>query len=36
MGGYFPKRKYFGANEKVDLDLSNHSTKTDLKKFNRD
>ena len=28
---YFPKRKPLGANVKVELDLSNYATKTDLK-----
>ena len=31
MSEYFPKPKYLGANEKVELDLSSYATKTDLK-----
>ena len=31
MREYFPKSKSLGANVKVELDLSNYATKTDLK-----
>ena len=31
MSEYFPKPKSLGANVKVELDLSNYATKTDLK-----
>ena len=31
MSEYFPKPKSSGANVKIDLDLSNYATKTDLK-----
>ena len=31
MSEYFPQPKYLGKNVKVELDLSNYSTKTDLK-----
>ena len=31
MSEYFPKPKYFGGKIKVELDLSNHTTKADLK-----
>ena len=31
MREYFPKPKYFGGKIKVELDLSNHTTKADLK-----
>ena len=31
MSEYFPKPKSFGANVKVELDLSNYATKADLK-----
>ena len=31
MSEYFPKRKSLGANVKVELDLSNHTAKTDSK-----
>ena len=31
MSEYFPKPKSSGANAKVELDLSNYATKTDLK-----
>ena len=31
MSEYFPKPKYLGANAKVELDLPNYATKTDLK-----
>ena len=31
MSEYFSKRKSLGANKKVELDLSNHATKADLK-----
>ena len=31
MSEYFPKPKSLGANVKIELDLSNHATKTDLK-----
>ena len=31
MTKYFPKPKSLGANEKVELDLSNYPTKADLK-----
>ena len=31
MSEYFPKPKYLGANVKVELDLPNYATKTDLK-----
>ena len=31
MTEYFPKLKSLGANEKVELDLSNYPTKADLK-----
>ena len=31
MNEYFPKRNSSGANVKVELDLSNYATKTDLK-----
>ena len=31
MSEYFPKTNALGANVKVDLDLSNYATKTDLK-----
>ena len=31
MSEYFPKPKSFGANVKVELDLYNHVTKSDLK-----
>ena len=31
MSGYFPKPKPLGGNVKVELDLSNFSTKADLK-----
>ena len=31
MSEYFPKPKSFGANVKVELDLYNYVTKTDLK-----
>ena len=31
MSEYFPKPKSLGANAKVELDLSNHATKVDLK-----
>ena len=31
MSEYFPKPKYLGANVKVELDLSNHATKSDSK-----
>ena len=31
MTQYFPKNKSLGANVKVELDLSNYATKTDLK-----
>ena len=31
MGKYFPKLKSFGANVKVELNLSNYATKADLK-----
>ena len=32
MSKYFPKPKSLGENMKVELDLSNYATKTDLKK----
>ena len=35
MREYFPKPKSFGTNMKVELDLSNYATKTDLKKCSR-
>ena len=31
MNEYFPQPKYLGKNVKVELDLSNYATKTDLK-----
>ena len=31
MGEFFPKLKFLEANIKVELDLSNHATKADLK-----
>ena len=31
MSEYFPKSKILGENVKVELDLYNHETKTDLK-----
>ena len=31
MSAYFPKPKFLGANMKVELDLSNYATKSDLK-----
>ena len=31
MSEYFPKPIYLGANVKVELDLSNYATKSDLK-----
>ena len=31
MSDYFPKPKSFGANVKVELDLSNYATKSDIK-----
>ena len=31
MSEYFPKQKYFGGKIKVELNLSNHTTKADLK-----
>ena len=31
MSEYFPKRKYFGGKIKVELNLSNHTTKADSK-----
>ena len=31
MSEYFPEPKSLGANVKVELDLSNYATKTDLK-----
>ena len=31
MSGNFPKPKPLGTNVKIELDLSNHVTKTDLK-----
>ena len=31
MSKYFPKPNYLGATVKVELDLSNYATKTDLK-----
>ena len=31
MSEYFPKPRYLGANVKVELDLSNYTTKADLK-----
>ena len=31
MSEYFPKPNYLGANVKVELDLSNYTTKADLK-----
>ena len=31
MSEYFPKPKYFGGKIKVELNLSNHTTKADLK-----
>ena len=31
MCEYFPKPKFFGANVKDQLDLSNYATKADLK-----
>ena len=31
MSEYFSKPKYLGANVKVELDLSNYATKTDLR-----
>ena len=31
MSEYFPKPNSLGANVKVELDLSNYATKTDLK-----
>ena len=31
MSEYFPKPKYFGGKIKVESDLSNHTTKADLK-----
>ena len=31
MSAYFPKQESFGANVKVELDLSNYATKADLK-----
>ena len=31
MSEYFPKLKSLGANVKVELDLSNYTTKADLK-----
>ena len=31
MSEYFPKPNFLGANVKVELDLSNYATKTDLK-----
>ena len=31
MSEYFPKLKYLGANVKVESDLSNYTTKADLK-----
>ena len=31
MSEYFPKPKFFGANVKVEIDLSNYATKADLK-----
>ena len=31
MSEYFPKPKSLGANVKVELDLSNYATKSDLK-----
>ena len=30
MSEYFPKPKYLGENVKVELDLSNYATKSDL------
>ena len=30
MSEYFPKPKSLGANDKVELDLSNYATKADL------
>ena len=35
MSECFPKPKYFRANVKVELDLSNYATKTDFKKYSR-
>ena len=35
MSEYFPKPKSLGANVKVELDLSNYATKTDLKNATR-
>ena len=35
MSEYFQKPKSLGANAKVELDLSNYSTKTDLIKCDR-
>ena len=32
MNEYFPKRKALGGNIKIELDLSNHATKADIKK----
>ena len=31
MSEYFPQLKYLGKNVKVEFDLSNYATKTDLK-----
>ena len=31
MSNYFPKPKFLGANVKTELDLSNYTTKSDLK-----
>ena len=31
MSEYFPKPKFLGANETVELDLSNNATKANLK-----
>ena len=31
MSEYFPKPKSLGANVKIELDLSNYATKSDLK-----